>query len=667
MNEPAPEVPVALLARTSTLVLQDPLASLRRQIRACAGWLPAGWVIAGYYWDVESGGIDLEDRSQGDDWKPFAAAGIPRDGGMAELLAEAQTPAPRFAAVVCEDIERSGRDTFNALKLEKLLGAQGIPLFATDEPASIEGANATTVLIRRVKQGVAEWTKIAIKEKAWKGLQEHSLAGWNIGPAAYGYVLDRVPHEVPAKAAQGRTRSKLAVDEVRGPVITQIFDWRVNHHLAVPTITWMLNADPAAYPPPGDAPGWAETSVAAILRNPKYTGYMVFGRTRTPKGQKKARPVPPAQWLWSPEPTHPALTSRDTWHAAQAAGADHGNVRDAAKPAARPGRSYVLRSRVRCNGCQHRMRGVARPTTAKANPGAEYIYYLCPYRSASPRHHAAWPAHPATSVSVREDTLLAAIGGFLDQYVFGHGRAAHLAAAHPAPGTGPGTRRARITALRTELARIETAQNGLMTELEELGADTSPAASAYRARIRARNADWHDKRETAETQLAELENTPVPDTDPTLLDELPYLTRHLADAPPELLAQLIDALDIQCLYRKDKNQVTIWATITPATPATITALLTDPRTDPAPAQPVSSLEQGHISPKSTHDHEAASQARLHTPPEYGVKLGHIPRHTPGHIRRELQNLVPRLSGRRREVPVGRRIKVVSISQPKSAR
>ena len=75
---------------------------------------------------------------------------------MADLLAEAAAPVPRFAAVICEDIERSGRDTFNALQLEKELSRQGIPLFATDEPADIEGINATTVLVRRVKQGVAE-------------------------------------------------------------------------------------------------------------------------------------------------------------------------------------------------------------------------------------------------------------------------------------------------------------------------------------------------------------------------------------------------------------------------------------------------------------------------------------------------------------------------------
>ena len=152
---PGEPVPVAFVGRTSTLELQDPVASLRRQIRASTAALPAGWFIAAWYWDIESGGLDLEARSQGEAFRRFAAAGIPRDGGMADLLAEAASPVPRFAAVICEDIERSGRDTFNALKLEKKLQRQGIAVFATDEPILIDGVNATTVLVRRVKQGVA--------------------------------------------------------------------------------------------------------------------------------------------------------------------------------------------------------------------------------------------------------------------------------------------------------------------------------------------------------------------------------------------------------------------------------------------------------------------------------------------------------------------------------
>ena len=165
----AEPVPVAILARTSTATMQDPVASVRRQIRSCRQWLPAGWFVAAVYSDVESGGTDLESRSLTQSWRVLTDAGLQRDGGMADLLAEAASPNPRFAVVVCEDIERSARDTFNALKLERELTRNGIPLFATDEPADIAGVNATAVLVRRVKQGVAEWYRLQLKEKIWKG------------------------------------------------------------------------------------------------------------------------------------------------------------------------------------------------------------------------------------------------------------------------------------------------------------------------------------------------------------------------------------------------------------------------------------------------------------------------------------------------------------------
>ena len=62
---PAELVPVAFLGRTSNERLQDPVASMNRQIRNCRAWLPPGCQIVAYYWDVESGGNDLEARGQG--------------------------------------------------------------------------------------------------------------------------------------------------------------------------------------------------------------------------------------------------------------------------------------------------------------------------------------------------------------------------------------------------------------------------------------------------------------------------------------------------------------------------------------------------------------------------------------------------------------------------
>ena len=85
---------------------------------------------------------------------------------------------------------------------------------------------------------------------------------------------------------------------------------------------------------------------------------------------------------------------------------------------------------------------------------------------------------------------MAAIGTFFDQYVFGHDRAALVAAQLVATDADQTQARARNEAhLRAELARIDTAEHGLITELEQPADPADPATQAYRARIRARYAE----------------------------------------------------------------------------------------------------------------------------------------------------------------------------------
>jgi site-specific DNA recombinase len=415
--------------------------------------------------DVESGGTDLDKRGHGDGWRILTDAGLPRDGGIADLLSEAASPAPRFAAVVCEDIERSARDMFSALRLEKELSAQGIPLFATDEPADIAGMNATTVLVRRVKQGVAEWYRIQLKEKIWKGLVEHSMDGWNTGPVPHGYRAERIPHPIPAKAAQGRTKTRLEIDPATAPTIEAIFAWRTVDKLGLPAIASRLNANPGLYPPPAGSDGWAPSSVDAILRNPKYTGHMVFGRRRTQGGRRVK--ADPAEWLWTPKPVHPAIVDLQTWQAAQQIGAEHSTSRDGDTRPVPPANApyYPYRSRVRCKVCERRMTGTAN------GPGRAYVYYRCPHDAANPRHVTAAPGHPR-SVQAPEHRLDDMAGKFFLARVFGPGRAALLAAQLPATDAEAIARRdAEAEALRATINKLDGQQNAQIRALK-----TSPTA-----------------------------------------------------------------------------------------------------------------------------------------------------------------------------------------------
>jgi site-specific DNA recombinase len=192
---------------------------------------------------------------------------------------------------VVEDIERASRDTFNSLKLERELADQGIPLFATDEPADITGISPTTILVHRVKQGVAEWFRLQLKAKTWKGLREHTAAGWNLGKVPYGYLAERHPHPNPSKAAMGLTKTRLILDPARAPIVGEIFTWRTDDKLGIYAIVNRLNADPGRYPPADPQAGWTVRGVAAMLRNPKYTGYRA---TTPPAPQPPPPPLPPA-------------------------------------------------------------------------------------------------------------------------------------------------------------------------------------------------------------------------------------------------------------------------------------------------------------------------------------------------------------------------------------
>jgi site-specific DNA recombinase len=580
-RQPAPAgaaqpVAVAALTRTSTLDLQDPVASFRRQYRSISDWLPAGWYIAAVYSDVESGATDLDRRSMTDSWRVLTDAGLPRDGGMADLLAEAASPSPRFSVVVVEDIERASRDTYDSLRLERRLGDQGIPLLATDEPADVTGLNATAVLVRRVKQGVAEWYRIQVKTKAKKGLEDHSMAGYNIGPVPYGYKPDRTPHPVRVKAGQGRTKTRLAVDPDAGPWVTQAFEWRVLENLSREAIALRLDAHGVPSP---DGKGWAAAAVGKILANPKYTGYMVYGRTKNAgksqrAGERKIRAVPPSEWTWSAEPSHPALVSREMWDAAQLVAKGHEGVRDPEVPTTRGGRRYPLRSRVFCAQCGHRMSGNTRPGY---KDGPSYAYYLCPNNAKSARVARNCPEHVRSAL--REKDITAALGGFLDRYVLGHDRKAMLRAHLPATAADEAARRdAQTVELTRRLARNEASQKALIAELAQGAADATPAGNAYRARIRDHYNDLYGEAAALQAQLDAIAAQTASASDPALIEQLPYAPGVLGRLPDDLQEALYAALGIQITYRPQLRQVTIHATLTDSTPGIVTALLAAPRT-----------------------------------------------------------------------------------------
>jgi hypothetical protein len=210
-------------------------------------------------------------------------------------------------------------------------------------------------------------------------------------------------------------------------------------------------------------------------------------------------------------------------------------------------------------------------------PGKEYYYYVCPHNPGSPRDSQAYPGH--VRAAVRERVIHGAVDDLLIT-LLSHDRREALAAILPATAAEHDQQAAvRFEGLRGQLAQDETAQNGLITQLERLGNDTSPAAEAMRQRITGQFTDRYNQARDLQAQLDDIPAAQPPADDPSLLDELPYAAAALADAPEHIKAKLYAAFGIQVLYRAHKNQATIWATITNSTPGIVAALAEDPRAD----------------------------------------------------------------------------------------
>ncbi|MFC9663953.1 recombinase family protein [Nocardia sp. NPDC127606] len=106
------------------------------------------------------------------------------------------------------------------------------------------------------------------------------------GGPPYGYlVVDGPPHPNPNRAADNLKLRILSIDAATAPVVQRIFRAYLDGrgHRAIAT---ELNRDdivcPSAYRPEQNRhrsrDGWQASAVAAILQNPRYTGYAFFGR-----------------------------------------------------------------------------------------------------------------------------------------------------------------------------------------------------------------------------------------------------------------------------------------------------------------------------------------------------------------------------------------------------
>lgn len=567
-------VHVALMLRVSAKDLQNLQASLLRQIRSCETRLLPGMVIKRVYIDIESGRMDFEDRSQGTN-DDLAHLDLPyqRDGGLHDMLEEAARKDRGFDMVICESADRLARLTYVNVKVEHELQRCGVELIAADEPQDSVGRKATKILLRRVKQAFGEMYAIQAMELAWEGTREHTMAGYNIGRAPYGYLPARERHPAPARAAQGATKTRLIPDPQCGEVVAEMFMLRVHNGMTFRQIAERFNADPDRYPPPvptrerGER-RWRWPVVRDMLGNPKYTGHMVWNRSTYREGltvrrKKRKKQLHPSQWVWSPTITHEPLIDLHTYRQAQMMDLGRAGSRTGNEPNTHPAtkHTYSLRSYVRCPECHRRMVG-------KDNNSRRYLTCRGPRNSDDKLTDRA-PQHPGT-VYIREESILAAVNDVINRRVFGPDRAQLLAdQLAAAPAVQHSQHQAALEAAQRRLADIGRRQRSLTLDLE----DADPADHAWREQLRTRHRELETERFEVANRITALQAKVIdsPRQDIELLDTIPTTEINITELPTELQRQLYDALRLQVIMTS-RTTATITITLAGDDPKEVAAI-----------------------------------------------------------------------------------------------
>ncbi|WP_170284781.1 recombinase family protein [Kribbella amoyensis] len=214
----------------------------------------------------------------------------------------------------------------------------------------------------------------------------------------------------------------MVVDEVAAAVVRRVFAMYLEGW-GRKAIAEQLNREsvpcPSAHTPEQNRhrimDGWQHSTIAAVLENPRYTGYAIYGRWQKVEELVdpddvdagyvvKFRRSPQAKIVRSRRPTHPEIGSVEVFTAAElekrrcrVGGAKGWSSGPRRRSPSR--RVYVLRGRIKCSMCSRNMEGAARH--------AETLYHRCNARKLVPGSAAAL-AHPR-QIYLREDVVVPAL------------------------------------------------------------------------------------------------------------------------------------------------------------------------------------------------------------------------------------------------------------------
>ncbi|MEV0799923.1 recombinase family protein [Kribbella sp. NPDC050281] len=537
---------LAFYGRCSTEDNQDPRTSKAWQVGEATRFVePLGGVIVEEFFDIgQSRSLPWERRDE-----------------ASRVLRALKDPARGWDGLVVGEATRCWFSNQFSLTWPKF-DRYGVSLWIPSLGGRFDPENTVHDMAMTITGGLSKSERQHVQKRVRAAMAAQVLIDgrYQGGRPPYGYqVVDGGPHPHPRKAQEGHRLRVLVIDEFAAAVVQRIFDLYLDGW-GRKAIAELLNREgvpcPSAHAPRQNRhrlmDGWQHSTVAAVLENPRYTGYAIYGRWQkvdelldpddVAAGYVvRFRRSPQAKIVRSP---HPAIVPVETFTAAElerrkrrSGGRSRWSGVERRRVSKK--RVYMFRSRIKCGICRRKMEGAARRE--------DTIYYRCNARTLVPGTGTAL-AHPL-QIYLREDLITPAVNrwiGSLFDPVHRHQTVTTLLEADDSADR----QLERVQQLRERVAAAEAAMERLRRALDA-GWDPDELREQY-------NAAASEKR-SAEAMLsaASGEHGISHEELESYIDQLGDVATALDRADPEQLGSLYASLRLALTYHHAEQTVDI--------------------------------------------------------------------------------------------------------------
>src|SRR5579863_2155392 len=295
--------PAAQYLRMSTEHQQYSLQNQASAIRQYA--LQKGFEVVKSYADPGRSGLVLKDRK-----------------GLAQLLKDVVGGLHAYKVILVYDVSRWGRfqDIDEAAYYEFVCKRAGVPIHYCAEPF-VNDSQMPSIVMKALKRVMAAEYSRDLSDKVFLGMKRISELGFRNGAPA-GYAFRRVlcsSDGAPKQVLKDGERKNLLTDRVKlvlGPraevlQVREIYRKIIHERMTLAGIADELNQKRVKF----FGRQWTSSGVIGIVKNPKYMGCYVWGRTAKKLG---GRTVQQPEDSWTKiQFAFPPVVDEGTFAAAQ--------------------------------------------------------------------------------------------------------------------------------------------------------------------------------------------------------------------------------------------------------------------------------------------------------------------------------------------------------------